>query len=380
MKWWQRIPLIWRQALLLWLGMRLLLWTFGAVIYHSGWFPMESPSSYGIDILSGPLSGALFGVWMRWDGVYYDLLLTEGYRALPQISAFWPFFPLSSLPFYWLGIHSNIALILSANLFFLIAIRIFLEEVQEHVGREKMISAGAVLVSFPGAFFFFTPYPTSLALLFILLTWRFCRKDHLLLASITGLLSGLTHPSVVPIIFLIFLIALKKIKNLNGLLRWIILIIPIMPIAGVAIFLAWRENQGFLPYVQLLTKYWGTQVFDLKIGFTELLDYLFSGNVLVIMKLLILILVIWSIVWMFRNRFFVLGSYQVILLVYSFSITFPGDPLGNIIRYSLMSFPTYIAIGVWILDRPKRFIPSLLGLNAINLFICGFFLNWVYVS
>lgn len=380
MKFWQRIPHAWQLAIILWLSVRLLTWAFGAFLYYSHIISPGFNYNPDIDMLSGSLPNAIFGVWMRWDGVSYDLIANMGYHAHPKISAFWPLYPLLANLLIKLHVHPIISLIIISNLASFLALAIFLMEVEHMMGREKMVPAGLVLMLFPGAFFFLAPYPTSLALLLILLTWRFARENKWLLAALTGLLSGLTHPTVIPLAFLIFLLVIKRIKNSTGLLRWVILAVPFMPLAGVSVFLAWRENQGFLPYIQLLQTYWGTQVFNPSIGFRELLDYVFSGNLLAILKLIVLILVIASIFWIFRNRYFIFGFYQVGLLFYLISVTLPGDPLGSIIRYSLMSFPTYIALGAWMRNHPKAFIPTLLNLCLLNLFLCGLFLNWVYVS
>lgn len=203
--WWLRIPYVWRLAFILWLGMRLLLWAVGTFIYHSGLFPIHSGYSYGIDLISGPVSGALFGVWMRWDGVYYDLILSQGYSALPQLSAFWPLYPLLTRPLFWLGIHPNIALTISSNLAFLAAIVIFLEEVKDHFGFSVMLPAGLILVTFPGAFFFFAPFPMSLALLLVLLSYRLARSERWLAAAAAGFLSGLAHSTVIPLSLLLFI-------------------------------------------------------------------------------------------------------------------------------------------------------------------------------
>jgi hypothetical protein len=378
--WWLRIPYHWRLAVVLYLSVRLLTWAFGVFLYYSHIIPPGFNYNPDIEMLSGSFPNALFGVWMRWDGVSYDLIANLGYHSHPKISAFWPLYPLLSSLLIKLHIHPIISLIIISNLATFLALVVFLAEVENLMGREKMVPTGLVLLLFPGAFFFFTPYPTSLALLLVLLTWRFARKNKWFLAALTGLLSGLTHPSVIPLAFLIFFLILRRIKNSTGLFRWVLLVVPFMPLAGVAVFLAWRENQRFLPYIQLLQTYWGTQVFDPSIGFRELLDYVFSGNLLAIMKLIVLILVIASIIWIFHNRFYILGFYQVGLFVYLISVTLPGDPLGSIIRYSLMSFPTYIAIGAWMKNHPKAYLPSLLGLCLFNLFLCGLFLNWVYVS
>ena len=196
MKIWKRIPYAWRLAILIWVGARLLTWAFGAGLYYSHIISSGFDYNPDIELLpAGSFLSAFFGVWMRWDGVSYDLIANKGYFAHPKISAFWPLYPLLARSLIVLGIHPIISLIIISNLASFFALLIFLLEVEALLGKEKMPKAGLAFMFFPGAFFFFTAYPTSLAILLILLAWRFARLNKWLAASIAGLLSGLTHPT-----------------------------------------------------------------------------------------------------------------------------------------------------------------------------------------
>lgn len=260
MKLWRRIPESWRLGLLLWLGMRLLLWALSAFLYYSGFISLQSPFPEAPVALINGLPGALFGIWMRWDGGFYYLLLTQGYGATPSISAFWPLYPLLAKPFTWLGIHPLAALILVSNLAFLAAVVVFLEEIRDLFGRPYMLPAGLALVVFPGAFFFYAPFPMSLALLLILLSFRFARQRKWIGASITGLLSGLTHPSILPLSLLLAVCVIGWMRKAKSKLGWLNLVVLLMPFAGIALFLAWRERSGLIPYVEILHNYWKTSV------------------------------------------------------------------------------------------------------------------------
>ena len=138
----RRIPLAWRLAFILWLALRLVTWAFGAALFASGFAPLHSGYNYGIQTLTEGLDGALWGIWMRWDGVYYDLILTQGYQAMPNLSAFFPLFPLLARPLTALGLHAIPALITVSSLALLPALALFLQEVERLLGRRPCCRPG----------------------------------------------------------------------------------------------------------------------------------------------------------------------------------------------------------------------------------------------
>lgn len=380
MKWWQRIPYTWRLAFGLWLGMRLLLWGLSAALFYSGALPLVSPFPEAPVALNEGPSGALFGSWLRWDGGFYYWLTTEGYTATPTISAFWPLYPLLAKFFTFFGIHPLIALLLVSNLAFLAALVIFLEEVKDQFGASTMLISGLVALAFPGTFFFYAPFPMSLALLLVLLSYRLARQGKWLASAIPALLSGLTHPTVIPFsIVLLFLAYTGWHKSGQKKELWK-LVVPAMPLLGVGIFLAWRMVQGFSAYPNMLASSWGSQIFNPGNALAHLLGSVATGNPLSILKLVIILIAIGAIIWLFHQRRFDLGVYQTALLLYLVSLTVPDHPLGSFIRYFLLGFPIFMTLGFWF--RQKRWLGaiSIASFAIINLLLCSMYLAWVFVA
>ena len=189
--WWPRIPYTWRLAFILWLGMRLLLWILGMLLFVSGVLKTGSPLTYGVETLTEGWPGALFGVWTHWDGIYYDAIVSQGYHALPQLSAFFPLYPLLAKPLYWLGVHPAIALTIISNLALLPALWLYLEEAEHLLGKDHLLAAGLSLLFFPTSFYFYAPYPHSLALLMVLSAWKLAQKRKWLACATVGLLLGI---------------------------------------------------------------------------------------------------------------------------------------------------------------------------------------------
>ncbi len=379
MKWWQRIPYTWRLAFGLWLGMRLLLWALSAFMYYRGLLP-SSPFPQAPVALDQGLAGALFGSWLRWDGGFYYLILTQGYAATPSLSAFLPLYTILAKPLFLIGGNPLIALLFISNLAFLPAIVLFLEEVRTLLGPEKLLSAGTILMVFPGAFFFFAPFPQSLAFLLIMLTWRFTRQQKWFGAAIAGLLCGLTHPTVIPLVILLFGSVVSWMKKSIGRLRWIVLSVPAMPLAGFALFLAWRERQGFLPYIEYQSQVWGMSVFNPWAGIKQLFQSMMDGNLISDIKFFLLIVGIFSLIWLFKNRYFILGFYQASLIGFLISFTMPIHPFGSFIRYNLISFPTFFALAALLSKNRWLYAISSLGMGIVNIFLSILYLSWYFVA
>lgn len=379
MKWWQRIPYTWRLAFGLWLGMRLLLWGLSAFLFYRGYLPL-SPFAQAPVALDEGLAGALFGSWLRWDGGFYYWILTEGYLATPSISAFWPLYPLLAKVFTLVGLHPLVSLILVSNLAGLAALVIFLEEVKELFGARFMLPSGLTLLTFPGAFFFYAPFPMSLALLLVLLSFRYARRGQWVGAAFAGLLSGLTHSTVIPLSLLLFFCVLSNWKQSNRKLRWPAWLVPAAPTAGVALFLAWRIRQGFPPLPELLGSSWGSSLLNPVTALGQLAQSVASGNGMSILKVAIIFFGIAATIWLFRQKRFALGIYQGGLLLYLVSFTVPDHPLGSFIRYFLLSFPAFMAMGVWMRSRKWLSLPIFTALGSINLILCGLYLAWYFVA
>ncbi len=380
MRWWHRIPYTWRLAFGLWLGMRVLLWGISAFLFYNGVIPLDSPFPEAPVALDEGLAGALFGSWLRWDGGFYYWIVTEGYTATPTISAFFPLYPLLAKLCTMIGFHPLIALILISNLALLGALKIFLEEVSEYFDESIMLPAGLALLVFPGAFFFYAPYPMSLALLLVLLSVRFTRKNKWLAASLTGFLSGLTHSTVIPLSLLLLLFGLTDLPKTNGKLRWISLLTSAMPLAGVVTFLAWRIHQGFPSMANMLDASWGSTLLNPLKAIEQLGQSIMMGNWMSLLKTGIILIGLFSVFWLFRQRKITLAIYQTGLLLYLISFTVPDHPLGSFIRYFLLSFPVYMTLGAWMKQKTKLRVLVFSGMGILNLFLCSLFMCWYFVA
>lgn len=378
--WWLSIPYPWRLAFLLWLGMRLLLWLLGALLFYSGVLTAGDPLTYGIETLSSGLGGALFGVWTHWDGIYYDALLVGGYGALPQVNVFFPLYPLLAKPLTWLGIHPAVALVTISNLALLPALALYLQEAERLLGRDHLLAAGLALLLFPTSFFLYAPYPHSLALLLVLVTWKLARSQKWLACAFAGLLLGLTHSSVIPLVVVLAILVLREMRSNRQRLGWARLAVPFMPLAGVSLFLSWRIFRNFPPFGAVQYEFWQTEFLGPLEVLRQFFRQMFTGRELAYFAIPILLVSILAVIWAFRRKFTLEGVYLLTMVLFLASITMPNVPLGSYNRLVLIGFPIFLALAAWMKKNRWMYRGLLVISSVLYGIMCFAYLSWLWVA
>ncbi len=343
--------------------------------------------SNGIQPIQGGLAEPLLAFWQRWDAIHYQSILSAGY-SVPWISAFFPLYPLLGRGVHALtGLHPLGALMVVSSIAALLALVVLYELVEEDYGTPVARAAVVAALLLPTSFFFFTPYPSSLSLLFILLAYRWARRRQYLLAGLAGLAGGLTHGTGVPLVLLLGVVVLRDLWPLlplraagKSLLRFSALAVPFTPLMGTALFLAWRMAQGFPGYAALLESKWARGfewpwISLLNLPVTLLGPYTrWSGWSDTLLMLLAFIALAWSWKKLEREQW----VYFAAALFFILSTPVRSSPLVGFGRYGLMMFPLYSVLGMWAQNlRFKRlaFAPALLAQFVLVTFY--FFWMWV---
>jgi hypothetical protein len=325
--------------------------------------------------------GAFLGVWQRWDAIHYFRVAQSGYSTI-ELSAFFPLYPLLAryLSFLFGGdillgliIISNLALSFSLVLMYKIAV----SELSDEVAKRSVFA----LLLFPTAFFFFAPYPQSLALLFVLLAYLSARTGKWFCATLSGFLAGLTHSTVLPLILALAYECWIYWKSNLEVRNGVVWLVPLAPALGVLSFLARRINQGLPSYAGLLFDNWGryTQYpWRTLMKLPELVRSPYwpvSGWV----NLCVVLLVIFITIWEARRIPISMAIYQFSLLWFLLSLTTNVEPLASASRYSLLMFPLFIGLALWMDTPAKRFLAFAFGL-ALQLYLSGQFFLWIWVG
>jgi len=379
-----KIPPAWRWALLAFFTGRVGLSLWGWIVWAIGLVPLNPNGVYYYEIspiLKGP-EAAWLGVWQRWDALHYTRIALNGYSS-PDVTAFFPLYPLISRAISQIsGLPVLVSLILVSNAALLLSLVILYQIVEEFTTTSLARRSLFCLVLFPTAFFFYAPYPQSLALLLILASFQSARKQHFFWAAAAGLAAGLTHSTVVPLVLVLALEAWKTIRSNRHPLRWATLLAAATPLMGTALFLSWRVSQGFPSLSKLLWEVWGrgTQwpwqaLLDIPRVFQSVF-FPISGWA----NLLFLVLALCSSVWAIRRLPIPLWVYQWTLLGFILSTTLEIEPLGSFNRYILLMFPTYLALGTW--SRHSRLTGWLVftTMAIMQLYLSMLFFIWGWVG
>jgi hypothetical protein len=372
-----------RNSLLAWIVVRIVQFLTGFAVGQESNLVRTQYSFYyhGLIPLTSGWQGVLFGIWQRWDGIYYQLIAEKGYSA-DYLSVFFPFYPLLG---HWIsaltGISALIALLLVSNVTFiglLVLLNLLANDLfDQEIGRRTVIGAAI----FPTAFFFSAIYPQSLALFLILLSYYSFRKKHWALSAFAAFLAGLTHSTVLPLALLLAVEVFQRFRQHNKFQRIALGCIPFLPLIGTALFMTWRIRFGYPNYQQLEMSGWGVGFMTPWQFVNSLVTYTIADryNLIYMMSIAIFIIACIVTVWSFRKLPLSLSIYQLSTLIF---ITFTGiltKPLSSISRFVLIMFPIFFFIGF---QTQKKLIRiGVIELCVIlQILLTVFFFQWGFVA
>ena len=336
---------------------------------------------FGIAPVTDGLSGALLGIWQRFDAIHYLRIASSGYSST-DLSAFFPLYPVLVRALgillgrnYLLAslVISNIAAILAVLLLYLLVI----DEFDDQELAKRSIT---YLVFFPTGFFLLVPFTESLTLLFSILAIREARHGRWFTAGISGLACSLSRPQGALISILLAAEAVRQYRY--GVRRPVsYLFAIIMPPMGLAAFLAWRSVAGFPPLDTVQLIYWQ------RISTYPFANILFTiqriiENTAVSIEYLDLTVLALMVILGFLIPFRLPLPYTIyywISLLFNLSQVRIPQPIASQARYALLLFPAYIVLGqLGAMPRNHRLI--LYSFFALWIYLAGQFVMWGWVG
>lgn len=340
-----------------------------------------------------------YGPWwlVRWgsfDGVHYLTIVTDGYKAIGLIQAFFPFYPLLAKgiaqllhfnPFLSLVTVSHVSLIVGCIFF-----RMWLRELGLSSKMQRW--AMALMLLFPGAYSFGAIYTESLYFALISIALWGMQRKQLLFTGVGGLLLSATRVVGVllsPVVFLQSFTTASKAE------RWKMLFTSGTMTLGLAAYsmYLWRQFQDPLYFFHV------QQAFNTgRESSIILLPQVFyrAGRMLISLPILsrewyvvaqdtyltlLLIAVLGFATWNVWKRRHLLFSPQILLYCWAAVLlpTLTGT-LQSMSRYGLAVVPFFALLGVWAGKHPRAGA-FLLILHAILLCInTMFFLQGRFIS
>ena len=363
----------WQRALALALFLRLI-YSFSAAIValiqpvnwrlaHSNAFTENlRPPDHSLHYL-------LFGVWERFDALWYLHIAAHGYDR-PDAVVFFPLYP-SLVKIMTLLVPPMVAALListlAAFLLFWGLQELLLEECPPNVANQSVFLCAV----WPASFVFFAGYPESL--LFASIVWSLCmaRRERWLAAAALGLAAALTKAVGVAVVVPLLIMALqgRKIKALP------ILLVPL----GLAGFLEYLHLTGHGALASSYGQYWRT---TMALPWTTLwagIHTMARTPDPVLALNLISLLLISGLATRSRLRIeYLLYSAAAIVFFLSKNTT---PPLQSMMRYLLIVFPAFVGCA-HLLQRPQlqpRFVMVCVALLLVNLGLLWLFLGWSLV-
>jgi Gpi18-like mannosyltransferase len=336
---------------------------------------------FGIDPVVPGLSGALLGVWQRFDAIHYIRIASTGYSAT-DLTVFFPLYPLFIRVLgtllgknYLLAglLISNVAAILAVLLFY----RLVFEEFDDQGLAKRAIT---YLVFFPTGFFLLVPYTESLTLLFTILSIYEARHGRWVTAGISGLACSLSRPQGVLVSILLAAEAIRQYRH--GVHPPVSSLLALsLPPVGLTAFLAWRSIAGFPPMNAVQYTHWQRIT---TIPFAVVLETfqriaMSTATAIEYLDLAIIILMLLLGVRMLKRLPLPFVLYFWVALIFNLSQFRIPQPISSQARFALLLFPAFIILGQ-LGASPRNHRLILYSFFALWIYLAGQFIMWGWVG
>jgi len=313
---------------------------------------------------------ALLGIWERFDTLWFLRISQHGYDR-PMAVIFYPLYPASiRLVSYAMPAMVAALLVSTVAAFFFFWGLLRLAAGLTENGRFRVLLLVCV---WPTSFVLFAGYAESLTIALVLWAVIFGRKARWEAATACALLAGLARPSGVLVFIPLAVLALRS-RQLRSL---VVLLTPL----GVLGYWRWLRWSGRLSVVDAYRLHQGMTMVPPWKGLAEAVQLIVTQHdgLLAIKLGLVIVVVILCLrrdpqtQLRIEDRAFALAVILQMLM-------YTGRPLLGAMRYALLLYPAFLAMGIY----AERWNGKQLGfylsaLGFLNLVWMWAFLNWSLV-
>jgi len=364
----------WRFALVLTLFLRLTYSLLAAVVslvqpvnwrlVHSNAFTENLPPP------DHSLRYLLFGVWERFDTLWYIHIAAHGYDR-PDAAVFFPLFPglvrIVSLLIPPMAAALLISTVAAFFLFWGLQALLLADQPRRLVDQSVLVCA-----VWPASFIFFAGYPESL--LFALIVWSLsmARREHWLAAAALGLAAALTKAVGVVVLVPLLVMAVRQNQKIKALL---VLLVPLGS-AGFLLYLHWTVHATLASAYE---QYWRTSAAPPWATVWVVVRTLAHAPNPILVMNVIFLLAITFLVALSRLKIEYLLYSATAIVMFLCKETSPA--LQSVMRYLLLIFPAFVGFAR-LLQGPQgqpRFGMVCTALSVVNLGLLWLFLGWSLV-
>lgn len=329
----------------------------------------------------------VISVWQRWDARWYQQIAEYGYTPGDGSTHFPPLFPLLtralSLIFGGLTVGGHLVwaeLAVSSGAFFA-SMWLLYRVARLDVGPLAARLAVLLIASFPTGFFLLAPYTESLYLLCTLAAFWFAREGRPWAAGLAGLAAGLTRTVSVFLILPLAFLYLQRCRR-EGRRPGVALFAALLPAVGQAAFLLYLHltiGEPLSPFG--VEKQWGYHLVSPWQGVAASFRYvLATGNLVEALNLLCLCGSLALAVIALRRLPLAYGLYVLPYLALLFSGQLFVSPYASSSRYTLVLFPCFIMLALWLVRRPWVAAGWLVSGLLLQVTLLQYWVHWGWVA
>jgi hypothetical protein len=362
----------WQIALAMSLALRIS-WSVAAAAF----FPFLHPDAALIrsNVLTESLPAAhgfgyaLLGIWERFDTLWYLHIAQYGYDR-PMAVIFYPLYP-AAIRVVSVAMPGMAAALLVSTVAPFFAFWGMLRLAEADLTPQWRMWPLLAIAVWPSSFVLVAGYAEALTLALIVWAVIFARGERWELATLCGVLAGLSRPSGVLVAVPLFVLAWRS-RSVRSL---IVLLAP----AGALGYWGWLRWSGRMSVVEAYRVYQGATFAPPWAGLAEALQLIVHGEAVLAMKLALI-----GVALGFSLRREVRIEDKLFALAMTLQmLMYTGRPLLGGPRYVLPMYPAFLAMGGYLARRwsGKRFLFGLVVgcFAAANLVCLWAFLNWSLV-
>jgi hypothetical protein len=311
---------------------------------------------------------ALLGIWERFDTLWFLRIAEHGYDR-PMAVIFYPLYP-AAIRLVSVLIPATAAALLISTVAAFFCFWGLLRLTESELPAQGRIGTLLVVAAWPTSFVLFAGYAESLTLALIVWAVFFAREGRWRLATLCGIMAGVSRPSGTLVAVPLFVLAWRSRRT-----RSLLVVLSPMGLLG---YWGWLRWSGRISVVEAYRVYQGATLAPPWASLVEAVRLIVGhGDVLLAVKLLLVTLATaFSLRREIRleDRLFALAM-ALQMMMYS------GRPLLGGPRYVLPMYPAFLALGGYAARRwrGKQFGFYLGCFAILNLAWMWAFLNWSLV-
>jgi len=355
---WSRLDPGWKLALWLLVTLRIGLGLVGLLSIH-----VQPITTVGGDWTRLIISGGdpwhhLLSMWQRYDALWYQQIVTNGYKAGNSTVVFYPLYPLTSrITSVLLGGQIVVAELLVSSVAFTIGMWLLYRVARLDAGPIAAQLAVLLTALFPVGFYFLAPFTESLYLVLSLAAFWFARQGRPWAAGIAGFAAGLTRIQGVFLVLPLAYEYLRQRRQRGHCLRSldsIDVVAAALPGLGfLAVFAYDRLVVGVRTSPLGAEANWGYGFALPWNAISRSISHILAfGDMVEALNLVSLIGFGLLALWAARKLPLSYTLYVVPYLALLYTHDEYFSPLMSMSRYMLVLFPCFIVLAMWLARRP----------------------------